>query len=175
MQTSAQIKGIGQTKGTKKTGCACVRVCVLVAMSAEDRDMAKKSVWDWCTEFWQHAEGQREEVKRGVKQLAGGWRRNSERPRRSSWYKTTGGQIWARLMAEVGGKKTKAWGGRNLKIYRVKQQRKGTRETQQVIFCTDMPEQGHWTLSYPAKWWRKWSHEMTVGQFFLQKPWFGTP
>lgn len=30
--------------------------------------------------------------------------RNSNRPSCSTWYTTTGGQIWARLMAEVGRK-----------------------------------------------------------------------
>lgn len=30
--------------------------------------------------------------------------RNSNRPNCSTWYTTTGGQMWARLMAEVGRK-----------------------------------------------------------------------
>lgn len=43
----------------------------------------------------------KEGVKEGVQLLAAGRQRNSERPRHRRWYKTTGRQIWARMMAEV--------------------------------------------------------------------------
>lgn len=40
-------------------------------------------------------------MEEGVQQLAARQQRNSESPRHTRWYKTTGRQIWARLTAEV--------------------------------------------------------------------------